>query len=96
MNLPTPITPMSTPITPFLFTLILLCAIFTPTSQGPLTCSACFAAMGLVATGTGTSIGGCYALLVPQAICTCIAGLGLSVSIYAIYVCGTICFTPTP
>jgi len=78
------------------FWIILILIQAMKVQSGPIACSTCLTAVGSVFSGTGTAVGGCFALGIPQLICGCLAGLGTVVGIGGIIICTTVCFLPTP
>ncbi len=79
----------------FLLMLVIMCCL-TKVQSGPVSCVACITAAGSF-SGTGFSAaGGCFALGFPPAVCTCLAGLGLSVSVATVIYCLPICLALTP
>ncbi len=79
--------------------LILIFIIMTsiPTTKaGPIACQTCLMAVGAIIGGTGTAAGGCFTLMFPPAICSCLAGLGISVGLAGLIMCIPPCIAPTP
>lgn len=83
---------MSSKSTAFLLICLIMLSTFTQVKAGPIACAACLGAAGGFATAGFTAAGSCFTLMFPPAVCTCLAGLGITTSIATLIYC----LAPTP
>lgn len=79
-----------------LFFVLIIMASMMKVQAGPTACWACLtAAGGFSGAGIGAA-GSCFTLGWPPVVCSCLAGLGVSVSIVVVVTCIPVCLAPTP
>ena len=79
----------------FLFVMIIMASMMK-VQAGPASCAACIGAAGGISTSGFGAAASCFTLGWPPVVCTCLAGLGMSVSLVVIITCLPICLAPTP
>ena len=83
-------------LTSALFFVMIIMASMMKVQAGPASCAACIGAAGGFSGAGFTAAGSCFTLGWPPIVCSCLAGLGVTVSIVVIVTCIPICLAPVP